>query len=208
MSSTPFYYYVTRPYGEYADEKFSIEALKYQKAILGNPNFPSPEPDMPTFLIAVEDFTGKIALAGSKDVDAVAARNTSRIALTELCVQLGSSLTATANGGLDALTSPRMPIRKLSQQIVLDTPTNLSITVGKASGTLIGKVKAVKGANSYVYEYMPVGGTVWQMQSSTTARCIITGLVGGTKYYIRVTALGARNQATTGPQMLSPYAPE
>jgi hypothetical protein len=208
MSSSTFYYYVTRPYNKWLNDKLSIEALKYQKAIVGNPLFPAPTPDMPTFLIAVQDFTNKIVLAGSKDLDAVAARNTSRIALTELCVQLGSSLSATANGDLDALLSTRMPIRKVSQASVLGTPTNLTITVGSASGTLIGKVKAVKGANSYVFEYMPVGGTVWVRQISTTARCIITGLVGGTKYYVRVTVLGARNQSNTGEQVLSPYAPE
>jgi hypothetical protein len=208
MSNPVFYYYVTRPYNDWADEKFSIESLKYQMAIVANPLFPSPTPDMPTFLKAVQDFTNKMVLADSKDVDAVAARNTSRIALTEMCIQLGSSVTATANGDLDALLSTRMPIRKQNQLIALGTPTNLTITVGQASGTLIGKVKAVDGAQSYVYEYMPVGGTVWVRQTSTTARCVITGLVGGTKYYIRVTAFGARNQSVTGDQVLSPYAPE
>ncbi|HEY5371828.1 MAG TPA: hypothetical protein VIJ75_22825 [Hanamia sp.] len=80
---------VARPYNSWSDIKFSAEMQKVQTSMTGNILFPSPVPTMKVFSAAVTDYVSQLAKAGTRDANAVAAKNVRRKNLIALVVQLG-----------------------------------------------------------------------------------------------------------------------
>ena len=199
---------VTRPYKGWSDVRVSVDLTKVQNAMTGNPFFPSPSPSMEVFGEALSAYTSQLAKAGSRDVNAIAAKNARRAALIALSVQLGNSVTDTANGNVEALVSTALPLRKKRQNIILKPPSNLRITNGINPRELDLKVDSVKGALSFGFEYTqdpPTDQSVWVKTICTTSRCTIKNLEPGKKYWFRTFVTGGRGQQIMGDMMLSPF---
>jgi len=140
--------------------------------------------------------------------NAIAAKNVRRAALIELSVQLGNSVTSTANGNVEALVSTALPLRKKRQSVVLKPPSNLRVTNGINPRELDLKVDAIKGAHSFGFEYTqdpPTDQSVWVKTICTTSRCTIKNLEPGKKYWFRTFVTGGRGQQIMGDMMLSPF---
>jgi hypothetical protein len=155
---------VTRPYNSWSDTKLSSETSKIQVAMINNPLFPTPNPSMQVFGDAVAAYVSQLAKAGTRDANAVAAKNSRRAELVALCVQLGNSVTSTADGNVEALVSTAMPLRKKRQSIVIEAPSNFRITNGLNSGELDLKVDSQRGVSTFGFEYTvdpPTEESVW-----------------------------------------------
>lgn len=144
---------VVRPYKNWSDVKLSAQTQKIQTSMTGNALFPDQQTLMPGFAGAVNAYVLQLAKAGSRDANAIAAKNTRRAALIALCVQLGNSVTGTANGDVEALVSTGLPLRKKRQSRVLTAPSNLRLTPGLNSGELEARVDGMKVAATYGFEY-------------------------------------------------------
>ena len=76
-------------------------------------------------------------------------------------------------------------------------PGNLRVLQGDNPGVLVSKVAAVKNATSYMHEYatdaqMAQGN--WQKIGCSRSSCMLVDLVSGTKYNVRVAAIGPKDQ--------------
>ena len=199
---------VTRPYNSWSDQKLSSETTKIHLAMNPNPLFPNPSPDMATFGAAVSAYVTQLAKAGTRDANAVAAKNSRRAELVALCVQLGNSVASTADGNVEALVSTALPLRKKSQSIVLEAPSNFRIVNGINSGELDLKVDSQRGVSTFGFEYTvdpPTEESVWVKTICTTSRCTIKGLTPGKRYWFRSFVTGSKGQQVTGDMALSPF---
>ncbi len=155
---------LTRPYDSWSDPKMSVETVKISNSLKLNPLFPVTSPTNEVFTDAVGAFVLSLAKAGSKDVNAIAAKNARRNELIALCVQLGYSVSNIANGDVEALVSTSMPLRKKRQSSVVVPPSNLRIANGMNPGELDLRVDTMKGAVSFKFrytEYPPTEASVW-----------------------------------------------
>jgi len=199
---------VTRPYKSWSDNKLSSETTKIQFAMIGNVLFPAPSPTMQVFGDAVSAYVTQLAKAGTRDANAVAAKNSRRAELVALCVQLGNSVASTADGNVEALISTALPLRKKRQSVVLAAPSNFRIVNGINSGELDLKVDGQRGASAFGFEYTidpPTEESVWVKTICTTSRCTIKGLTPGKRYWFRSFVTGSKGQQVTGDMLLSPY---
>ena len=199
---------VTRPYNSWSDNKLSSETTKIQLAMYPNPLFPSPSPTMEVFSAAVAAYVLQLAKAGTRDANAIAAKNSRRAELVALCVQLGNSVSSTADGNVEALVSTALPLRKKRQSVVLDAPSNFRIENGINSGDLDLKVDGQRGVSTFGFEYTvdpPTEESVWVKTICTTSRCTIKGLTPGKRYWFRPFVTGSKGQHITGDMLLSPF---
>lgn len=199
---------VIRPYNSWSDVKLSAEMKKIQTSMLQNPLFLTPSPTMEVFTGALQAYVDQLAKAGSRDENAVAAKNARRASLVSLCVQLGYSVSNVANGDVEALVSTGLPLRKKRQTIVLKTPSNFRISNGKNPGELDVKVDGMKGAVTFGFEYTmdpPTDESVWVKTICTTSRCTIKNLQPGKKYWLRSFVVGSKGQQIMGDMLLSPF---
>ena len=208
MISSTFYPSVIRPYNEWSDTKLLTEAMKIQTALTDNPNFTSTIPTVPEFSSAIGNYGNQLSIAGSRDVNAVALKNTKRNELIDMCIQLGNSVQTISNGDIDVLISSAMPLRKKAASIVIGMPTNFRIALGINPGELELKVNNMKGVSTYNYEYTPdppTANSVWKSNAGTTSRSLVTGLESGKRYWFRIIVLGSKGQKVLGETLLSPY---
>lgn len=163
-----------------------------------NPNFPTPTPDMATFNTARLDYSNALEKAASRSVDDIAAKDKARTALTAMLVELGNYVTLTANGDANKLISSRFDLRKQREaKPELQKPKNLKLWDGINPGVIHDSVDAVPHARSYSHEYTmdPLTvDSVWTVVSSTSRKCTFKNLQSGVKIWVRVAAVGVRNQ--------------
>lgn len=199
---------VIRPYNSWSDTKLSSETTRIQLAMTPNPSFPSPNPTMAVFGDAVDAFVTQLAKAGTRDANAVAAKNSRRAELIALCVQLGNSVATTAQGNVELLVSTGIPLKKKPGSIVLEAPSNFRIENGVNSGELEVKVDSQKGATGFGFDYTmdpPTEESVWVKTLCSTSRCTIKGLTPGKRYWFRSLVMGRKGQMVVGDMLLSPY---
>ena len=199
---------VVNPYNSWADGKVFNETVRIQTSMTDNPRFPTPSPTMVAFGDAVSAYGLALAKAGSKDKSAIAAKNARRAELIALCVQLGFSVSNTANGDVEALVSTSLPLRKKRQSVVLSPPSNLRIVNGINPGELDLKVDGMKGAATFGFEYTqdpPTEESVWVRTICSTSRCTIKNLESGKKFWFRTFVIGSKEQMVMGETLLSPY---
>jgi len=203
-----FFATVTRPYKTWSDKKLAAETIKIQTAMTGNPDFPNPTPSIADYSAAVADFIAQIGKSGSRDVNAISAKNTSRKALIDLSITLGTYASLTANGNQEMLLSTNIPLRKQAQPVVLGKPSNFRCTNGINPGELLLKIDTMDGVVTFNFMYTvypPVEGATWTTVSSSKSTCLVTGLEAGKKYWFRVAAIGTNGQMVWGETLQSPY---
>ena len=199
---------VTRPYNTWSDVKLGAETQSIHTMMLKNSSFPKPQPTMEVYGKAVNAYTSQLSKVGSRDSGAIAAKNVRRAELIKLCIQLGNSVTDTANGNMEALISTGLPLKKKRQPAVLTAPANFRVTNGVNPRELDVKVDGMKAARAFGFEYTmdpPTEESVWIKTICTTSRCTIKGLQAGKKYWFRAFVTGSKGQQIIGEMILSPY---
>jgi hypothetical protein len=123
-------------------------------------------------------------------------------------VALGAAAAVIAGGDLTMLISSRLPLQRARQKAVLPTPENLVIENGTNLGEMIARINNIKAAKSYNFFFTAdplTDSSVWTSISSSTCKYTITSLKAGTRVWIKVQAIGPRQQSTWSVTLLSPY---
>ena len=199
---------VTKPYNSWSDTQLAVETLVIQSAMTDNPNFPNPTPSIPDFSEMVAVYGQQLSKAASRDANAIAAKNVRRAQLINMCIQLGNSVSDTANGDVEKLISSGLPLKKKPQSVVITAPSNFRITNGINPGELVLKVNSMKGVVSFNFSYTqdpPTETSVWTTTTCSTSRCVVKDLQSGKRYWFKVAAIGRKGQACWGELQLSPY---
>lgn len=202
-----FFAVVTFPYPSWSDKQLATDSKQIQLACTLNPYFPSPVPNMVTFGAGVDAFIEQVGKAGSRDVNAVAAKNARRLELVQLLTALTINIAGTAAGNREQLAGTLIPLRKLPQPVIVNNPENFRITLGKNPGALNLKINGSK-AKATIFEYTenpPTDDSIWTRITCSKSSFTVSGLQAGKRYWFRVTSVGGRNQLAWGETILSPY---
>ena len=143
-----------------------------------------------------------------KFLAAEAARQASQTATTALynavaaldlvLTQFANFVENTTGNDEEKILSTGLPVRAPSTPIGdLPQVENLAVTEGDDAGELDATWDRVRGAKTYRVEKSldPITPTSWSLADIVTrSKCTLTGLTSGTKYWVRVAAIGAAGQ--------------
>jgi hypothetical protein len=180
-----------------SDSDFETKSSHIYACMSGNAYFPSPTPDLPTLLVALQAYTGALTVAQNKDKNAVAVKNQARENLTALLIQLANSVMTTANGDKTMLISSGFDLAKKGETTPIVKPVIVSLTDGENDGELVVKVPSVKGASGYAPQYTldPLtADSEWTQFVTTTSKYTFKNLQSSKKYWCRIAAVGPYNQ--------------
>ena len=178
------------------------DLIKQLEAILtgvdGNPKFPTPPVDMPTFKTAIDIFNTLTtdALDGGKK--AISAKRKQRQEVIKLATQLAHYVEAASNNDLATFNTSGLVaasnVRSTTPQ-PLPSATFQWIDRGSVSGQILVKVKAIRGAVLYDVRYAAVatGGALGPWTSVTLMSpkaAPFNSLTPATTYAFQVRALG------------------
>ncbi|MBO9681175.1 MAG: fibronectin type III domain-containing protein [Flavisolibacter sp.] len=191
----------------YADGVLLVFSKSVVAALTGNAFFPSLSPSLATVQTAINAYDDSLAAAKEGGKANIAAKNARKAELVDVLTNLGLDVMKTCDGNEEMLGTCGFPLIKTPQpQPPLGTPVISKIELGQSTGELLVVIKTLKGARGYVIEYTedPLGDdAVWHSQNSTTLKTLLSGLVSGKKYWIRVVAYGKGDQVMVSDPALS-----
>jgi hypothetical protein len=179
--------------------KYTITALldKAQTIIdslTTNPNVPTPQPSVAELQDAMDDLTTASAAANTGGQQAKVIRDQKKEALIALLKQEAVYVTMVANGDTAIMLSAGFDISKIPSPIgPLPKPAKFIVS-SPQKGWLQAKVKAIKGAKNYQFEYKKVEDTDWTVVSLTKTRLVVQGLESTKEYIARVLPIGASEE--------------
>jgi hypothetical protein len=154
-------------------------------------------PALTVVTTAADAYTAALVKAGSGNRSDIADKNNKRSELTALLRSLADYVNFCANGDRSILLTSGYDITKEPQPTVITKPENLEVNNGSNSGELQVRVKGVKGAKAYMFEYTTdetQAATTWYSTSSSAAKFVFNNLTPGQKYFCRVGAVGPYGQ--------------
>jgi hypothetical protein len=155
--------------------------------------FPTPVPSLESINVELQNYSGLLQTANSRDKVQVQLKNISKFTLNQMLGQLADYVNATTSDSA-LLASSGFELNKLPQPVTITAPLNPVLSDGSGTGQLVLKFKSVKGASSYVFQYTSdptMQETSWISHPATTTTFTFTGLTKGTTYYCRALAVGA-----------------
>ncbi len=166
-------------------------------AITGNTSFPTPEPTLAALTTQADDFEQAIndALAGGSYDKSV--RDNKKLELVDSIHNLSYYVLFTAKGDRLVAESSGLPIAKdPTPTPPLEKASALVLSDAQNAGEMQLLFTKVQGAKSYMYQISldPADETKWVTTYGTLRKTLFTGLTSGTKYYVRVVALGTNRQ--------------
>ena len=184
-------------YDRKSDAKLLAIANFIHQEMSGNPNFPSPTPTMTEFATAIASFKSAVIAAGSGSRVHIALKRRERTALVDTLHLLGYYVLYASGGSRIKAISSGMSLAKDPSAVVLTKPTGLLVQNSNQTGVLLVSVQKAAGAVSYYIQYTTdaeLKEEAWRSMNSSTIKCKLEGLQPGTVYYIRVGAIGRKEQ--------------
>ena len=180
----------------FSDSAFLNKAGHIVSSMTNNDYFPTPVPPLADVQAALDAYN--VALLAAADLGRVnvAGKNQARFTLEQLLAQLGMFVMFIANGDALILTSSGYTLNKLPEPLYIQNPGNVVLYNGITSGEVNSYVKNVATAG-YIFEIadtLPTDDTVWVKTSTSKSQFVFKNLVPGKQYWIRVAALGKRDQ--------------
>lgn len=185
----------------YSDQDFLGKA-KQILAGISSPVFVNPNPAVQTLTAGIDNYAVKLTAAANLGRNEVAEKNAARQEVEDMLVQLAPYVMNIANGDMVILTASGFTVEKAREPRYITNPGNVTLSNGITSGCLVAAVKSVGNARSYVHEICdtpPAADTVWTAVPTTTAKYTYTELTPGKQYWVRVAAIGARQQKAYSP---------
>jgi hypothetical protein len=172
-------------------------------ALTGNPDFPTPSPTLAAATAVTDDLAQAFQdqeVAKQVAATKTAAKNELEDIFDRTFSQLGSYVESVAGDNEKLIKSAGMDTRAASVASggKPGTPISLNITNGDADGEIDLSWDPVPSAKSYVIEMSldPPTATSWKHSGvSTKSSQTVNGLVGGTRYWFRVAAVGTGGQS-------------
>ena len=163
----------------------------------GNEKFPDPGMLIIELNEICRQFREAMTDASLGDRLKIAIKNEVRTLLIKKLKQVGEFVNKEANEREELLWSSGFDLIKPVDEIKIKNPNDFQILPGPQPGQIIMKVRGVKGARSYLYQWTPAPVTresVWQSIADTRCKRVVSGLPLGMDYCFRMAAVGARNQ--------------
>lgn len=182
---------------ETIDSSLIIVGMRVHSSMTGNEYFPDPGMLIIELLELTNQFNSAVAEAALGDRQKISVKNDVRALLIKKLKKVGEFVQDHANGAETPLLSSGFPIIKPLDEIHLKDPRDFKILPGPNPGEIIMKVRGVKGARSYIYQWTPAPVTaesVWETLYDTKCKKVISGLPLGINYCFRMAAVGAHNQ--------------
>ena len=193
---------ITTSFSQYSDANLEQKAEYIRQKMTGNDFFPTPLPSLGDLEDLIDEYSAALTEAAGLDRTKVALKNEVRLNLEVLLAKLGMYVMNVALGNAAMLTSSGFTLSKPGDPLYIDNPGNVSIANGVTSGVLVVSVAAVKGAKSYLHQLateLPTEATEWVSTSSSRSRFTYTELQPGKQYWVRVAAIGSRQQIAYSP---------
>lgn len=182
---------------ETTDSDLAALALTVANKMTENEHFPDPDMLIIELREIGNQFFHAVVDAKSRDLEKIAIKNDLRVLAIKKLKQVGEFvLTHAAGRELPLITSGFTQI-KLEDKIILKSPQDFKIMPGRNPGEMILKVRRVKGARSYIYQWTPAPLTkesIWESIADTRCKKVISKLPLGVNYLFRMAAVGSRNQ--------------
>jgi hypothetical protein len=189
------------------DADLSMVAFTVWRSMSDNDNFPDPGMLIIELKETSTQFDKAMSEACLGDRVKIYTKNSVKALLIKKLKQVGAFVDAHANGSEWLMLNSGFPLKKPVDEIKLRHPGDFKILPGKKPGEIIMKVRGVKGARSYLYQWTPAPVTpesVWQSIADTRCKKVISDLPLGVNYSFRMAAVGSRNQIVY-TQVLSRY---
>lgn len=193
---------ISTSFGTYSDANLEQKAEYIKEQMTGNASFPAPDPSLGDLQDAIDAYSTALISAAGLDCTEVAQKNEYRQALEVLLAKLGMYVMNVALGNTAMLTSSGFTLIKSNEPQYIANPGNVTISNGVTSGELVASVPAVKGARSYLHQITtepPTDATEWESTSTSRSRYTYSNLTPGKQYWIRVAAVGSRQQIAYSP---------
>lgn len=181
------------------DEDLLVQAETVYAAMDGNPNFPSPDPDLADIRAALDDYSQKLAAARKRGgPEQTALKDKSRSVLQELLKRLAFYVSNTAAGDLSVLLSSGFrPTAYPSGGIPPEVITGLRLRDGRQSGHLVLSFAPDRQALFYEYrfgtrsdeEVEPQWGE--NLLTTSSRNNVVAPVKAGVRYYVQVRAVNA-----------------
>jgi hypothetical protein len=127
----------------------------------------------------------------------VALKNQYRLELENLMRQLGNYVNTICMGDEAILATSGFELSKQPEPRHITAPENLTLSQGANAGSMMCKVKSVKGASGYLFEATadPITkNSNWISMPSSRTKFEFENLEQGKKYWFRVAAMGSNGQ--------------
>ncbi|HWK58464.1 MAG TPA: fibronectin type III domain-containing protein [Parapedobacter sp.] len=179
------------------DQELLTFGYTVHAAMDGNAYFATPEPDLATLLISVDDFRTKMEMANRKGSPLdFSLKNDSREVLIELLKQLAFYVNKTARGDLSIiLSSGFRPVALPTKSVPPQTPLWVTLSDYRQKGQARLDFEPVDNVRLYEYQYTDEvdasGQVVWPVDVLDTPRSsinVLAPLQKGVEYYVRVRA--------------------
>lgn len=182
---------------ETTDSELVIVGCRVYSSMTENEYFPDPGMLIIELGELTNQFPKAMAEAGLGDREKISIKNDVRALLIKKLKKVGEFVQEHANGAETPLLSSGFPLIKPLDEVQLKDPRDFKILPGPNPGEIIMKVRGVKGAKSYIYQWTPAPVTpesVWETSYDTKCKKVISGLPLGLNYCFRMAAVGAHNQ--------------
>jgi hypothetical protein len=179
------------------DSSLVIVGSRVHSSMTENEYFPDPGMLIIELGELTNQFNSAVAEAALGDRQKISVKNDVRALLIKKLKKVGEFVQDNANGAETPLLSSGFPLIKPLDEIHLKDPRDFKILPGPNPGEIIMKVRGVKGARSYIYQWTPAPVTadsIWETLYDTRCKKVISGLPLGINYCFRMAAVGAHNQ--------------
>ena len=165
-------------------------------AMTGNANFATPAPTLASLTIKATALRVKKQSVTDLETQLSTARSEQKVLINELKLEvymLRDYVQDETDGDESKIHSAGMQIVGERQPVgPLPQVQNLKVMVSDLTGTLEAEWRPINGALVYLIETaLTAEGQYTQVTACSRSRCTITDLVPGTKYWVRVRAVGA-----------------
>ena len=189
------------------DDGMASFGEEHKSKMAGNPLYPAPTPSTVDFDAILAQYEAALTASDSARtaaLEATAAKNAARAALSNALNQRANYVQTASNGNTAAILSSGLPVKKVrTPKGALPAPQNLRITLGNVQGAMTVQWNAVSGNQGYLIRCAkdtPVRD--WsQLKRSSKPKLDLQDLEVGTTYVFQVSTAG-------GDTGQSPWSPE
>ncbi len=167
-------------------------------SLTDNPYFPLTDPSLEKITAAKDAYLLARENASNGGKTEIVLKNQAREALLDELFLLATNLESLAKGDRAKLASTGYVLTKTAEsRPPIVGPLIVNLTDGNNPGELKIVVIPLPNVVSYNYEHTLAPLTnesIWITKPSTDKQCTLTGLPSGSKAYVRVAAIGRKNQ--------------
>jgi hypothetical protein len=178
-------------------------AKKITTMMTGNPSFTTPDPpltDLTTAETALATAHSDVLLIRSEAKEKTSVMNQKEDDVDSIITQLANYVVNKSNGDVAKIESAGFtPVSDKHPVGKLPAPADLAVTSGDDAGELDCGWNPVFGAKSYIVQTNIVDPLIeinWKdALNPTKSTCALVGLTSGTRYWVRVAAIGTSGRS-------------